>query len=105
MPRPATARDYELAAQLAKLPGYALVGTREIAAITGFALTSIRQRKVVLPPAAFCSRRKILWRLQDVRDWLAKLSSSRGVRRAASLRLRGEVSRRSETPIDQRASQ
>ena len=77
VPRSSTVRDYELAAQLAKLPGYALVGTRELAAMTGYALTSIRQRKVALPPAVCCSRRKMLWRLQDVREWLAKLSLAR----------------------------
>lgn len=76
MARTSPARDYELAIQLGKLPGYALVGTREVAAVTGFALNSVRQRKVPLPPAVYSSRRKLLWRLQDVRDWLANLSVS-----------------------------
>jgi len=80
MPRTPTARDYELATQLGKLPGYSLIGTREIAAMTGFAVTSIRQRKIALPPAAYSSRRKILWRLQDVREWLAKLNATRRAR-------------------------
>ena len=93
MPRTPTARDYELATQLGKLPGYSLVGTREVAAMTGFALNSVRQRKVPLPPAVFSSRRKILWRLQDVREWLAKLSVSRRTRRAKNHLLQSETSR------------
>ena len=99
MPRQPTARDYELATQLGKLPGYSLIGTREVAAITGFALTSIRQRKVALPPAAFSSRRKILWRLQDVRAWLSKLSVARRSR-AASNRSRNDSAQRDIASID-----
>ena len=93
MPRTTTARDYELATQLGKLPGYSLVGTREVAAMTGFALNSVRQRKVPLPPAVFSSRRKILWRLQDVREWLAKLSVTRRARRARIQPQHGETPR------------
>ena len=92
MPRTPTARDYELATQLGKLPGYSLIGTREVAAMTGFALTSIRQRKVTLPPAVYSTRRKILWRLQDVREWLTKLSPTRRARRAKNQLAQGETS-------------
>lgn len=97
MPRTPTARDYELATQLGKLPGYSLVGTREVAAMTGFALNSVRQRKVPLPPAVYSTRRKILWRLQDVREWLAKLSVTRRARRAIAQLPKGETSRNLET--------
>ena len=90
MPRPPAVRDYELAAQFGKLPGYALVGTREVAAMTGFAVTSIRQRKIALPPAVHSSRRKILWRVQDVREWLARLSVARRTRGAANQRHRAD---------------
>jgi len=82
MARQTTVRDYELAEQLGKLPGYALVGTREIAAMTGFAVTSIRQRKVALPPAVYRSRRKLLWRIEDVRSWLKKLDGTRRAERS-----------------------
>jgi hypothetical protein len=97
MPRTPTARDYELATQLGKLPGYSLVGTREVAAMTGFALNSVRQRKVPLPPAVYSTRRKILWRLQDVREWLTKLSVTRRARRAMTQLPLGEASRNLET--------
>lgn len=97
MPRTPAARDYELATQLGKLPGYSLVGTREVAAMTGFAVNTIRQRKVPLPPAVFSARRKILWRLQDVREWLTKLSPTRRARLAKNHLPQGEKSRNLET--------
>jgi hypothetical protein len=102
VPRLPAARDYELAVQLAKLPGYALVGTREIAAISGFALNSVRQRKIPLPPAVYASRRKLLWRLQDVREWLANLSVA-GRRRLPRVRLQhGEKSAGADSPAASR---
>ena len=105
MPRPSVPRDYELAAQFGKLPGYALVGTREIAAMTGFAVTSIRQRKVALPPAVYNSRRKILWRVQDVREWLARLAVTRRSRSTTNHRYRADGRPLGDTAIVQRDSE
>jgi hypothetical protein len=98
VPRQTAARDYELAVQLGKLPGYALVGTREVAAMTGFALNSVRQRKVPLPPTVYSSRRKLLWRLQDLRQWLASLPVSGSPRLARVRRQHGERAANADSP-------
>lgn len=58
MPRPAAARDYELALESRKLLEYGWTGTREDAAMTGLAVTSVRQPKVALRPAAYSGRRQ-----------------------------------------------
>ena len=66
-------RNYELAARVELLPHYALVGAREIAAISGYAEATISQRKVALPRPAICTRRKVLWRLGEILEWMDRL--------------------------------
>jgi len=62
-------RDLDLAAKVSKLSDEAWIGSLEMAAITGFSLNTIRQRKIQLPPTdpRFTSMR---WRLGDVREWM-----------------------------------
>lgn len=62
-------RDLDLAAKVSRLSDDAWIGSLEMAAITGFSLNTIRQRKIPLPPTdpRFTSMR---WRLGDVREWM-----------------------------------
>lgn len=62
-------RDYDLAVKVLRLPDDAKVGSKEMAAVTGFAVTSIRQRKVPLPPTD--PRFTVMkWTMGVVREWL-----------------------------------
>lgn len=70
-------RNYDLASQVARLPRYSLIGAREIAAISGYAESTIVQRKVPLPLPAISTGRKVLWRLADVREWVDRLGRRR----------------------------
>jgi hypothetical protein len=62
-------RDHDLAVKVSRLPDDALVGSEELAALTGFGLTTIRQRKIALPPtdARFTVMK---WTMGMVREWL-----------------------------------
>ncbi|MFJ3046949.1 hypothetical protein ACIPEN_14050 [Herbaspirillum chlorophenolicum] len=62
-------RDFSLAEKIAKLPDQAWVTAEEVSALTGIGLTTIRQRKVALPPAdsRFTIRR---WSMGAIRKWM-----------------------------------
>lgn len=62
-------RDLDLAEKLGKLSDETLVGSAELAALTGFSIISIRQRKLPLPPndPRFTHMR---WTLGTIKAWL-----------------------------------
>lgn len=70
-------RDMDLAAKVSRLSDDAWIGSLEMAALTGFSLHTIRQRKIPLPPTdpRFTAMR---WRLGDVREWMRGGRSAAG---------------------------
>jgi hypothetical protein len=70
-------RDHDLAAKASRLPDDAYVGSAELAALTGFSVTTIRQRKVALPPTDV--RFTVMkWSMRVVREWLRAGVTSAG---------------------------
>ncbi|MFS2113389.1 helix-turn-helix transcriptional regulator [Herbaspirillum frisingense] len=62
------ARDWALVAKLAKLPDDTLVGVEEVAALTGFAPSTIRSKRLEgLTPIK--QSRYLRWRLGQIRNW------------------------------------
>lgn len=61
--------DYETIQKLQKLGDDVLVGVAEVAALTGFSVLTVRQRKLPgLEPVHGLSR--LRWRLGDLRTWM-----------------------------------
>lgn len=61
--------DYETILKIQKLGDDVLVGVAEVAALTGFSLLTVRQRKLPgLNPVPGLSR--LRWRLGDLRQWM-----------------------------------
>lgn len=61
--------DYETIQKIQKLGDDVLIGVYEVAALTGFSLLTVRQRKLPrLEPVPGLS--KLRWRLGDLRAWM-----------------------------------
>ncbi|MCO3381266.1 hypothetical protein FA193_26535 [Pseudomonas aeruginosa] len=61
--------DYETVQKIQKLGDDVLVGVAEVAALTGFSVLTVRQRKLPgLEPVHGLSR--LRWRLGDLRSWM-----------------------------------
>lgn len=61
--------DYETIQKIQKLGDDVLVGVAEVAALTGFSILTVRQRKLPgLEPIPGLSR--LRWRLGDLRQWM-----------------------------------
>lgn len=61
--------DYETIQKIQKLGDDVLIGVAEVAALTGFSILTVRQRKLPgLDPVPGLSR--LRWRLGDVRQWM-----------------------------------
>ena len=61
--------DYETIQKIQKLSDDVLIGVAEVAALTGFSVLTVRQRKLPgLNPVPGLSR--LRWRLGDLRQWL-----------------------------------
>lgn len=63
-------RDYDLIARLASLPDELWIGPHEVAELTGLAVATIQQRRVVGLPSPVGGVRLLRWRLGDIRRWL-----------------------------------
>jgi hypothetical protein len=61
--------DYETIQKIQKLGDDVLIGVSEVAALTGFSVLTVRQRKLPgLDPVPGLSR--LRWRLGDLRAWM-----------------------------------
>lgn len=61
--------DYETIQKIQKLSDDVLIGVAEVAALTGFSVLTVRQRKLPgLEPVPGLSR--LRWRLGDLRQWM-----------------------------------
>ena len=61
--------DYEIIQKVQKLGDDVLIGVAEVAALTGFSILTVRQRKLPgLEPMPGLSR--LRWRLGDLRQWM-----------------------------------
>ncbi|AXA65432.1 hypothetical protein CE139_06280 [Pseudomonas oryzihabitans] len=61
--------DYETIEKIQKLGDDVLIGVAEVAALTGFSVLTVRQRKLPgLDPVYGLSR--LRWRLGDLRSWM-----------------------------------
>lgn len=61
--------DYETIQKIQKLADDVLIGVAEVAALTGFSVLTVRQRKLPgLEPVPGLSR--LRWRLGDLRAWM-----------------------------------
>lgn len=61
--------DYETIQKIQKLGDDVLIGVAEVAALTGFSILTVRQRKLPgLEPVTGLSR--LRWRLGDLRQWM-----------------------------------
>lgn len=61
--------DYETIQKIQKLGDDVLIGVVEVAALTGFSILTVRQRKLPgLNPLPGLSR--LRWRLGDLRQWM-----------------------------------
>lgn len=61
--------DYETIQKIQKLGDDVLIGVSEVAALTGFSILTVRQRKLPgLEPVPGLSR--LRWRLGDLRQWM-----------------------------------
>lgn len=61
--------DYETIQKIQKLGDDVLIGVVEVAALTGFSILTVRQRKLPgLDPVPGLSR--LRWRLGDLRQWM-----------------------------------
>lgn len=61
--------DYETIQKIQKLGDDVLIGVPEVAALTGFSVLTVRQRKLPgLAPVPGLSR--LRWRLGDLRSWM-----------------------------------
>jgi hypothetical protein len=61
--------DYETIQKVQKLGDDVLIGVSEVAALTGFSVLTVRQRKLQgLEPVPGLSR--LRWRLGDLRAWM-----------------------------------
>lgn len=63
-------RDYALVERLSKLGDDVLVGVDEVAAMTGLAAITIKQRRNVSIPRPVPGVRRLRWRLGDIRTWM-----------------------------------
>ncbi len=63
-------RDYALASRVSRLDDDVLIGVAEVAAFTGFAEITIRQRRIKGFPAPFAGLNRLRWRVGDIRTWL-----------------------------------
>lgn len=61
--------DYEMVEKLQTLSDDVLIGVAEVAALTGFSVLTVRQRKLPgLDPVPGLSR--LRWRMGDLRTWM-----------------------------------
>lgn len=63
-------RDYALASRVSRLDDDVLIGVAEVAAFTGFAEITIRQKRIKGFPAPFAGLNRLRWRVGDIRAWL-----------------------------------
>lgn len=63
-------RDLDLAEQVGRLPDDALVGTREVSALTGYSIHTIQQRRIPALPKPLRKLGRLKWRLGDLRAWI-----------------------------------
>lgn len=63
------ARNWNLLEQLSKLEDDVLIGVEEAAALTGFAETTIQQRRIKDFPAPMPGLRRLRWQLGQIRAW------------------------------------
>jgi predicted DNA-binding transcriptional regulator AlpA len=63
------ARNWDLVEQLSKLEDDVLIGVEEAAALTGFAETTIQQRRIKDFPAPMPGLRRLRWQLGQIRAW------------------------------------
>ncbi len=63
------ARNWNLLEQLSKLEDDVLIGVEEAAALTGFAQTTIQQRRIKNFPAPLPGLRRLRWHLGQIRAW------------------------------------
>jgi predicted DNA-binding transcriptional regulator AlpA len=62
-------RNWQLLESLSKLGDDVLIGTREAAALTGFAHSSIQQRRIKDFPAPLPGQHRLRWHLGQIRAW------------------------------------
>ncbi|CAB3805319.1 hypothetical protein LMG28614_06182 [Paraburkholderia ultramafica] len=63
-------RDYALASRVSRLEDDVLIGVAEVAAFTGFAEITIRQKRIKGFPAPLTGLNRLRWRVGDIREWL-----------------------------------
>lgn len=92
--------DYETIQKIQKLSDDVLIGVAEVAALTGFSVLTVRQRKLPgLEPVPGLSR--LRWRLGDLRQWMRtgaerKLTSSPRFPLDADIRKIGRPSKKAQ---------
>lgn len=63
-------RNYDLLSRLGSLPDELWIGPHEVAELTGLAVATIQQRRVVGLPSPITGLRLLRWRLGDIKRWL-----------------------------------
>jgi hypothetical protein len=63
-------RDYALASRVSRLEDDVLIGVVEVAAFTGFAEITIRQKRIKGFPAPLAGLNRLRWRVGDIKVWL-----------------------------------
>ncbi|WP_455927824.1 helix-turn-helix transcriptional regulator [Pseudomonas capeferrum] len=92
--------DYETVQKIQKLGDDVLVGVAEVAALTGFSVLTVRQRKLPgLEPVPGLSR--LRWRLGDLRQWMRSgpaggLVSARAATEEMSIRPPGRPTKKKQ---------
>jgi hypothetical protein len=92
--------DYETIQKIQKLSDDVLIGVAEVAALTGFSVLTVRQRKLPgLEPVPGLSR--LRWRLGDLRQWMRtgaerKLASSPPLHREADTQKVGRPTKKAQ---------
>lgn len=71
--------QFDLAAKIANLGDDTFINAQEVAAITGFTVSSIRARKVRTLPAPDLRVGRLRWRLGDLREWIRGGSTVEGI--------------------------
>ena len=73
-------RDLDLGAKVAKLEDDALVGPREVSALTGIARSSFQKKKqrekIGMPLPLSIGGRHLVWPLGKIRHWISKRATS-----------------------------
>lgn len=81
--------DYETVQKIQKLADDVLVGVAEVAALTGFSVLTVRQRKLHgLEPLPGLSR--LRWRLGDLRQWMRTGSIAQPATEGAQIPTKGQ---------------